>query len=148
MTSPQAAARYLHEHTSSLSGRTKMVYNPLNKPVEELPFIIGFNNGGQYDWLEAIAVSEDGHFLGSHICSHELYMENDLGILEGTRPDRHADSYSKHYPEGYRMDFVPWNKLKDHELLNKALKLFDERAKSLDAATEVQPPIQIETTGE
>jgi hypothetical protein len=32
-------------------------------------------------------------------------MPADLGILEGTRPDRHEE-FKAHYPDGYRMEFV------------------------------------------
>ena len=68
----------------------------------------------------AFLLAEDGTALGSHACSHESYMPHDLGILEGTRPDRHED-FRKHYPDGYRMEFVSYSDAKDHEGLNKAL---------------------------
>jgi hypothetical protein len=47
-------------------------------------------------------------------------MRADLGILEGTRQDRHDGQYKLHYPDGYRMDFVEDTK---DERLQKALEL-------------------------
>ena len=49
-------------------------------------------------------------------------MRADLGIIEGSRPDRHEQSYRKHYPDGYRMDFVPF----EHEGLRLAIKRHNE----------------------
>lgn len=96
------------------------VYNPNNKDLEDLPFIIGFNNGGSQGWFDGVLVSEDGEILGNHVCSNEYFMYGDLGIIEGTRPDRHED-FREHYPDGYRMDFVSYDDLKDHKKLNEAL---------------------------
>ena len=50
-------------------------------------------------------------------------MMHDLGILEGTRQDRHDKDFKKHYPDGYRMAFVPSSEISDHEKLNKAFEL-------------------------
>lgn len=99
------------------------VFNPLNRPVEELPVIYGFNNGGSRGFLDAVAIAEDGHGLGSHICSHEAFMLGDLGIRVGTRSDRHEKDYQVHYPEGYRMDWVPSSEIETHEGLKKAFEL-------------------------
>jgi hypothetical protein len=106
MTTPAAAAFYLSGHLSAWAGKGYEVYNPHNKPLEELPVIYGFNNGGAPEWLQAVAIAEDGNVLGSHICSHEGYMPHDLGITKDSRPDRHEEHYKVHYPDGYRMDFV------------------------------------------
>lgn len=98
------------------------VFNPHNKPIEELPVIIGFNNGGRAGWMHAQLVYPDGRGGGSHFCSHEGYMRGDLGILNGYREDRH-EAHQKIYPDGYRMDFVPSEKIDDHEELQKRIKL-------------------------
>lgn len=103
------------------------VYNPHNKSLEDLPIIFGFNNGGSREWYSAVAIAEDGICLGGHVCSHEGYMPYDLGVIEGSRPDRHKDDYQKHYPDGYRMEFVPSDEIKTHELLQKAFKLNQEQ---------------------
>ena len=79
------------------------VYNPAHKEESELPTIFGFNNGGSDKFLTGFLLAEDGTCLGSHICSSEYFMYSDLGIIEGTRHDRH-DEFKKHYPTGYKMD--------------------------------------------
>lgn len=76
------------------------IFNPHEKPVEDLPYIFGFING----WMAgpvAQALTEDGHGIGSHACSHESYCPGDLGFYEGQRDDRKV-YYQKHYPEGYQ----------------------------------------------
>lgn len=112
------------------------VFNPHNKPIEKLPIIYGFNNGGSPGFFEAVLISADGHLLGGHCCSHESFMWGDLGILEGSRSDRHEE-FRKYYPEGYRMEFVGFDAVNGHAGLQSAFKKYKE----LDnAATETQPP--------
>jgi len=127
MTTPQAEAQYLAEHLSRWADKGYAVHNPHNKKVEELPVIYGFNNGGSSSFLSAISISEDGVQLGGHACSSEFYMPHDLGIVEGARKDRHEESYMKHYPDGYRMDFVGYDDAKTHKGLQAALKANQER---------------------
>jgi hypothetical protein len=126
MTTKAAEAQYLAEHNYRYAGRSYAVYNPHNKPVEELPVIYGFNNGGSYSMLSACLLAEDGTGLGGHCCSDEGYMYADLGILEGTRPDRH-EGFQKHYPDGYRMDFVGADDVLTHEGLTAAYKKNQEK---------------------
>lgn len=115
------------------------IYNPNNKPVEELPVIYGFNNGGNYGMMHAQLIAEDGTAMGSHLCSSEGYMLGDLGILEGTRPDRH-EGFKKHYPDGYRMAFADAY----HPAITKAIELNkqlkesgEESNKGSDAKVEI-----------
>jgi len=122
MTTPAAARLYLAQHEHAMEFKGYAVFNPHNKPFEELPIIYGFNNGGRAGWYSAVLLSQDGLELGGHTCSDEGYMRHDLGILEGTRPDRHK-TFQKHYPDGYRMDFIPMEEVKDHEGLNAAYAL-------------------------
>lgn len=70
----------------------------------------------------AYAMAEDGNILGSHWCSHEGFVSQDLGVIEGCRPDRH-EHYAKHYPKGYEMVFVRANEIDNHDALQKAFKL-------------------------
>jgi hypothetical protein len=100
------------------------IFNPLNRPIEDLPTIYGFNNGGSYGWYYGQLIAEDGVALGSHICSSEVYMLGDLGILKGTRPDRH-NTFQEHYPDGYKMDFVQH----DHTAIKKAYELNQRMSK-------------------
>ena len=119
MTTPAAEKLYLAQHQYEMEGKKLAVYNPLNKQIVELPIIYGFNNGGKPGWYHAQLLAEDGTGMGSHICSHEGYMLHDLGILEGTRPDRH-EGFKEHYPDGYRMEFVGLDFVKKHPGLQKA----------------------------
>jgi hypothetical protein len=95
------------------------VYNPLDKPTDELPVIYGFNNGGSPQWYYGQLIAEDGTGLGGHICSNEGFMLGDLGCLEGSRPDRHKE-FKLHYPDGYRMDFASYNDVEQHVGLKEA----------------------------
>ena len=105
------------------------IYNPNNVPVDDLPVIYGFSNGGSLiGGLHAVAMAEDGTYLGSHICSSEGFMLGDLGINEGTRSDRHEKDYQRHYPNGYRMEFVMSPDIEGHEKLQEALRLNASRA--------------------
>jgi len=124
MTTPAAAALYLAQHNFEHQYRGNAIYNPNGLPVDELPWIYGFNNGGNRGWYNGALISQDGHWLGSHACSDEGYMPADLGVLEGTRPDRHED-FQKHYPEGYRMVFVPYHRVRENNGLMAAVAAAD-----------------------
>lgn len=129
MTTRAAENLYLAEHLAEWEGHPIAVYNPNNWPLEQLPVIYGFNNGGRKGWMYAALVAQDGTGLGGHICSDEGYMRHDLGIIEGSRPDRH-EGFRKHYPDGYRMEFVEGTQVCDrsHAGLNEALRLNQEKA--------------------
>lgn len=128
MTTPEAEEFYREQHNLKYELSENKIHNPHNKPIEELPYVIGFNNGGASGWYEAIVIAEDGTVLGSHICSHESYMKFDLGILENSRPDRHVD-FEKHYPDGYKTIFIPESKLKTDELFKKVIASANEKHK-------------------
>ncbi len=134
MTTPAAAAMYLAQHIWECEDKGWAVHNPLSKPVEELPVIYGFNNGGPSGLLHAVLIAEDGTQLGGHGCSHEGYMPHDLGILEGSRPDRH-ETFRQHYPDGYRMEFVGYKDYKTHDKLKAAVELCNQRHLEASPAT-------------
>lgn len=115
-----------------MSERRLAVFNPHSKPVEELPVIYGFNNGGSDDWWSGVLLAEDGTGLGGHVCSHEGFMWGDLGILEGSRPDRH-EGFQKHYPDGYRMEFVGYNDVRKHDGLNAAFTRNQAKRRAAEA---------------
>jgi hypothetical protein len=130
MTTPLAEKMYLAEHLLERAGRKPVVFNPHGRPVEELPRIMAFSNTvaetGQAVYailIEALAIAEDGTVLGNHACSHEGYINNDLGVLEGCREGRHIESYRKHYPDGYRMEFVPGECIDSYAPLQEAFRL-------------------------
>lgn len=130
MTTKAAERLYEAQHLMAMEGKGYAVFNPHDKPLSELPVIYGFNNGGGPYLLSAVLIAEDGTGLGGHGCSSEGYMRHDLGILEGARPDRH-ETFQKHYPDGYRMDFVPKDEVMTHEGLNAAYKLNQEKAEAV-----------------
>lgn len=107
------------------------VFNPHNKPVEELPVIYGFPNGRfGHDDLCGQLLAEDGTPLGGHVCSNEYFMVGDLGVSKGSRPDRH-EGFRKHYPDGYRMEFVEGAQVKTHPGLEAACQRNREAAKNM-----------------
>lgn len=126
MTTPAAARLYEAQHLYEMEGRRVAIFNPHNKPISELPVIYGFNNGGSPGWYSAVLLAEDGEAMGDHICSSEAYMPHDLGILEGTRPDRHK-GFQEKYPDGYRMEFISAANVMTHEGLQKAYQRNQER---------------------
>ncbi len=126
MTTEAAARVYLAEHTSTWGDRGYVVYNPNGRPVDELPVIWGFNNGGSPGWFSGELLADDGDFLGGHICSHEGYMLHDLAIVDGARPDRH-EKFREHYPDGYRMDFVPYAEVPGHAGIKAAFERHREK---------------------
>lgn len=137
MTTAAAAESYLKEHQKTWHGTPYAVFNPHDRPHNHLPVIYGFNNGGAHQWYQGVLLAEDGTALGSHICSHEGYMLSDLGILEGSRPDRH-EVFQKHYPDGYRMDFIPYAEVGAHSGLKAAIEKNEERGAAAKATSENQ----------
>jgi hypothetical protein len=74
-----------HPINSAVSRREDVmeaaIYNPNDRPTEDLPRIYGFNNGGSRGWYNGVLMADDGAVLGGHVCSHESYMPYDLGII-------------------------------------------------------------------
>ncbi len=62
-------------------------------------------------------------------------MPGDLGCIEGTREDRHLEDYQKHFPDGYRMEFVGYDDVKTHAGLMAAIEASN---KLRDAGEETQ----------
>lgn len=102
MTTEAAARLDEAQHVYECQGNGLAVYNPHGKPVGDLPIIWGFINSHSAGGVHAMTLAEDGTELGGHFCSSPAYAPADLGLLEGSRPDRH-ERYRAHYPDGYRM---------------------------------------------
>lgn len=143
MTTPQAEIAYLNEHLVEWQGKGYASFNPHDKPLEELPVIWGFNNGGSPGWYSGVLLADDGTSLGGHVCSHEGYMRHDLGIVEGSRPDRH-ETFRKHYPNGYRMDFVPAAEVTTHPGLEAAYQRNQAKRDASEPAPAPAPQMQME----
>jgi len=133
MTTEAAARMYEAQHLHEWEGAKVAIHNPHGKPVNELPVIYGFNNGGPSYFLSAVLLAEDGTGLGSHACSSEAYMRADLGILEGSRPDRH-ETFRAHYPDGYRMEFVGMSDVRNHAGLLEAYRLNQIKREAAESA--------------
>ena len=126
MTTETAEKLYLAQHQMKWNGKPVVIHNPNDREISELPVIYGFNNGGSPGWFSGDLVAEDGTALGGHLCSSEGYMPHDLGILEGSRPDRH-EAFRKHYPDGYRMEFVSYGDVSEHEGLKAAFERLEAK---------------------
>lgn len=133
MTTEAAAREYLMQHLIEWGGKEYASFNPQARPLEELPVICAFSSVvGGGDGI-CYAIAEDGHVLGSHWCSHEGYAPHDLGVLKGAQPDRHEE-YQKHYPDGYRMDFIPAKDAKEHAGLTAVFALNQKLPKEEDSS--------------
>jgi len=102
-----------------------ITYNPRNKPVEELPFIIGYQAGafGDSDVVGQL-IAQDGDPMGSHVSSDKGWLYYDLALVKGGYEARH-DGFRKHYPDGYRMK---WAEPDDPDL-HKALEVYRAKHK-------------------
>ena len=122
MTTEAAARLYEAQHLREWGGKGWAFFNPKDMPMNELPVIYGFNNGGSPGFMSACLIAEDGTDLGGHLCSSEDYMPHDLGVLEGARADRH-EGFRAHHPNGYRMVFVSYSDIPGNAGLQKAIKI-------------------------
>lgn len=48
------------------------------------------------------ALAEDGHGLCSHLSSNEDWSKHDMGL----HSNWHHDTYQKHYPEGFELEWI------------------------------------------
>lgn len=127
MTTAAAERLYLAQHLMEWEGKGYASHNPHGKPLDELPVIYAFSNvRGGGDGI-CYAMAADGTVLGSHWCSNEGYAPHDLGVVVDARLDRH-EGYRKHYPDGYRMDFVRAADVRDHAGLTAAFELNQKQA--------------------
>lgn len=85
------------------------------------PKIFAFINGGGGDMLFASAISEDGYSLSEHCSSSIGWAKHDMGIGS----DWKHDEYSKHYPQGWDLEWV--DKPREHAGVMKAIALHDAR---------------------
>lgn len=86
------------------------------------PKIYCFSNVAGGGWGIAMAMAEDGTVLAQHLCSNEGYIPIDLGVGEDSRFDRNEE-YSKHYPDGYEIEYVAAVDVSSHEGVTEAYRL-------------------------
>lgn len=83
------------------------------------------NAGKNTDWQVVMALAEDGTSLASHVSSSEGFAKHDIGLTS----DWKHDTYAKHYPGGYELEWV--DDPKNHAgldaayLKNQAINLSD-----------------------
>ncbi|MGG3987432.1 hypothetical protein [Bacillus smithii] len=58
-----------------------------------------FINGGYENFLNVVALAEDGHVLAEHVSSNEYWAKHDIGVTS----DWKHDSYKSFYPNGYEV---------------------------------------------
>lgn len=101
-----------------------MEVNEAEKQAAPRHKIYCFNNGGSPGWYGAVAIADDGHCLAQHICSHEGFMQHDLGM---TSTWKH-DNYNARFGEGnWELEWVP--DPKNHAGLKAAYALNQQLAK-------------------
>ncbi len=70
------------------------------------------------------ALTEDGHCIGQHLSSNMFYSKHDMGLTS----DWKHDNYSKHYPDGFELEWINEEDLDNHQGWLDALKLNKELA--------------------
>lgn len=60
---------------------------------------IFMNSGRGTDWIEGMALCEDGHYLAGHVSSSYGFFRHDMGL---TGEWKH-DLYKAHCPDGYEL---------------------------------------------
>jgi len=125
MTTKEAEARYIAQHERDMEGKKNVVYNPEEKEISELPVIYGYSTGRELLYPHSVPgylIGEKGNVFRSQISSNEEYLPSDLGVLEGESPGRHEE-FKKHYPNGYRMEFVKKEQMENNKGFREAYKL-------------------------
>lgn len=79
MTTEAAARLYEAQHLMEMKDKGYVVFNPHNKPIEELPVIYGFNNGGSPGWYSATLLAKVERILDELPAARDsdkaLYLE-------------------------------------------------------------------------
>lgn len=88
------------------------------------------NGQSMANWLDCLSLTDDGHILGNHICSHMGYMAQDLH----DRPDR-LETIKAHFKdEPYEIEIISYDECKTHEGFLKALKIANEKDQEFQRA--------------
>lgn len=66
------------------------------------PKIFVFCNNGSPRWHVFEALTEDGCFIASHVCSEPCFALGDMGL---TTKSKHK-TYDRHYPDGWELELV------------------------------------------
>lgn len=74
------------------------------------PKIYVFANGKWRNDFVGLAIAEDGNVLSNHISSSETWLTYDLGVISMQRHDK----YGAHYPDGFAVEYVPFDQVETH----------------------------------
>jgi hypothetical protein len=91
---------------------------------------IWVNSGHGTDWQVGMAMTEDGHFLASHISSCRDWFRHDMGL----KSDWKHETYREYYPDGYELVEVPEGEERSHEGLAAAYALNQKFAAEAEQA--------------
>ena len=94
------------------------VFNPMQRPISDLPVVYGYEIQVKGIVTFNGLISDDGtsYAVDTYGCADAPHF---LGVVSGSRP--HIDArLQADYPGGYRMEFVPWLFLEEHEGLMRA----------------------------
>ena len=92
-------------------------------PEHRLPTIYGYAHPLETGDVLAIAVAEDGTYLASHLSSNEVFASADLFMNTLWEQYLH-EKYVKHYPLGYKTEWVPSHEMASHAGLQAALEKY------------------------
>lgn len=81
------------------------------------------NAGKGTGWITGMAMCEDGTLLASHVSSHEVWFEHDMGLTSSWQ----HDLYAAHCPNGYELVYI--DDVLNHPEFMAAYKLNQEQAK-------------------
>lgn len=65
------------------------------------------------------ALAEDGTGLGNHYSSSVGFAQHDMGFTSNWK----HDSYQKHYPDGFVLEWIDYDELDAHEGFQKAFAI-------------------------
>lgn len=85
---------------------------------KQLPKIFVWCNGCSPQWHNASAITEDGFGIGGHVCSSHGFIAHDMGVdKDGWK----RDIYAKYYPDGFEVEYVDKEEIRNHPGLTAAL---------------------------
>jgi hypothetical protein len=88
-----------------------------------------FINSNSPGWVVPMALCEDGYCLAQHCCSHERFVNHDMGITS----DWKHDGYNEHCGEGnWELEYVKECEVEGHTGISSAYKLNQEIGKAVE----------------
>lgn len=96
------------------------------------------NSGHDTDWQHVMAMAEDGTHLAGHISSSNYWAKRDIGYAQyaegDPRPESKHKKYAEHYPDGYELEWIEHDQVRDHLGLSTAYEKNQQTAKEATAS--------------